>query len=202
MSQGTMAAQVAMNTTLSAAACGLAVLVLRFAIFRKYDIGGMCNGILAGLVSITAPCGNVECGSAVLIGILGAFIYQGSSMLLQKLKVDDPVDAFAVHGACGAWGVLAAALFDWGKAFDHVHGWSGFGCMTNDGKCAPDYGGELIKANLAEIGFIILWSGGLTALVFIPLRLVGWLVAPSDMQADGFDLRKHSPPKAYTITGG
>ncbi|CAE7388252.1 amtB, partial [Symbiodinium necroappetens] len=55
-----------------------------------YDVGGLCNGILAGLVSITAGCGNVECGSAFAIGLLGAFVYQGSSMLLQKLKIDDP----------------------------------------------------------------------------------------------------------------
>merc|ERR1719401_2619325 len=109
-----MAAQVAMNTTLAAATGGLVVLSLRFAILRKFDIGGMCNGILAGLVSITAPCGNVECGSAVFIGLLGGFVYQGTSMALQKAKVDDPIDAFAVHGACSAWGTLAAALFDWG----------------------------------------------------------------------------------------
>ena len=56
----------------------------------------------------------------------------GSSSLLKKLRVDDPIDAFAVHGACGAWGVLAAALFDWGNGFDYHHGWSGFGCVMED----------------------------------------------------------------------
>ncbi|CAJ1348866.1 unnamed protein product [Effrenium voratum] len=115
ISSGFMAAQVAMNTTIAAATGGLVVFILRLAMTRKYDIGGFCNGILAGLVSITAPCGNVECGSAFGIAILGACVYQGASSLLQKLKVDDPIDAFAVHGAAGAWGVLAAALFDWGK---------------------------------------------------------------------------------------
>ena len=75
-------------------------------IMKKYDVGGLCNGILAGLVSITAGCGNVECGSAFAIGLVGAFVYQGSSMLLQKLKIDDPVDASppctasAASGAC------------------------------------------------------------------------------------------------------
>ncbi|CAE7646555.1 amtB, partial [Symbiodinium microadriaticum] len=67
---GAMAAQVAMNTTLSAATGGITVFLLRYAIMKKYDVGGLCNGILAGLVSITAGCGNVECGSAFAIGLL------------------------------------------------------------------------------------------------------------------------------------
>merc|ERR1712032_1038005 len=66
---GMLAAQVAMNTTMSAAFGGLTVFLIRYAMFRKYDIGGFCNGILAGLVSITAGCANVETGSACLIGI-------------------------------------------------------------------------------------------------------------------------------------
>jgi len=196
--QGTMAAQVAMNTTLSAAACGLVVLVLRFAIFRKYDIGGMCNGILAGLVSITAPCGNVECGSAVLIGIIGAFIYQGTSMLLQKLKVDDPIDAFAVHGACGAWGVLAAALFDWGTGTDYFNGWSGWSCVGAP-DCTSGAFGEALTANILEIVTIALWTAGFSLLVFVPLRLAGFLRADTETQAKGMDEAKHSPSKAYAM---
>merc|ERR1719454_2411095 len=111
-STGALAAQVAMNTTLAAATGGISVFLIRYAIMKKYDVGGLCNGILAGLVSITAGCGNVESGSAVAIGLIGAFVYQGASMLLVKLKIDDPVDASPVHGACGIWGVLAAGLFD------------------------------------------------------------------------------------------
>eukprot|EP00425_Heterocapsa_triquetra_P001072 CAMPEP_0195053704 /NCGR_PEP_ID=MMETSP0448-20130528/2744_1 /TAXON_ID=66468 /ORGANISM="Heterocapsa triquestra, Strain CCMP 448" /LENGTH=458 /DNA_ID=CAMNT_0040083035 /DNA_START=68 /DNA_END=1441 /DNA_ORIENTATION=+ len=126
---GAMAAQVAMNTTLSASMGGITVLILRLCLLKKYDIGGMCNGILAGLVSITAGCGNVESGSALIIGLLGGFVYQGTSSLLQKLKVDDPIDAFAVHGASGAWGVMAAVFFDWGTGMDYFNGWSGFSCM-------------------------------------------------------------------------
>eukprot|EP00434_Breviolum_minutum_P036556 symbB.v1.2.032390.t1/scaffold3856.1/size95938/8 len=67
---------------------------------------GMHDGA-TGLVSITAGCGNMECGSAFATGLIGGIVYQGSSMLLQKLKIDDPVDASPVHGFCGIWGVLA-----------------------------------------------------------------------------------------------
>ncbi|CAJ1399571.1 unnamed protein product, partial [Effrenium voratum] len=131
-SDGALAAQVAMNTTLAAATGGITVFVLRFAVLRKYDVGGLCNGILAGLVSITAGCGNMESGSAFATGLIGAIVYQSASMLLQKLKIDDPVDASPVHGFCGIWGVLATTLFDWGKGFDHYHGWSGWDCSLDD----------------------------------------------------------------------
>merc|ERR1712190_90775 len=142
------AAIVAMNTTLAASVGGLTVLLLRLIMYKRYDIGGMCNGILAGLVSITAGCGNVDCGWAVFIGVFGGLVFQAASSLLKTLRIDDPIDAFAVHGACGAWGVLAAALFDWGKG-GTAHGWSGFSCKTReDGTCIPDGWSQLIVANI------------------------------------------------------
>ncbi|CAE8613471.1 unnamed protein product [Polarella glacialis] len=196
--RGFMAAQVAMNTTIAAATGGLTVFILRFGITKKYDIGGFCNGILAGLVSITAGCGNVECGSAFVIALLGGLFYEAGSRLIKKLKIDDPVDAFAVHGVAGAWGVMAAALFDWGKDFDHYHGWSGFSCITaEDGSCKTGLGGEGVAANLAEVVAITAWVAVCSSLIFGPLRAVGWLRASDDVQDEGFDQAKHSPSKAY-----
>jgi len=197
--KGLLAAQVAMNTTLAAAAGGIMVFILKFVLLRKYDVVGLCNGILAGLVSITAPCSTVECGTAVAIGLLGGFIYIGASELLKRLQIDDPIDAFPVHGACGAWGVLAAALFDWGLGFDHVHGWNGFDCVVKKGtsKCLTVAGGQLLAANITQIIVVFAWVGFLTALIFIPLRILGLLVAEKDVQDTGFDSAKHSPPKGY-----
>merc|ERR1719409_1893365 len=148
-----------MNTTLSAATGGLSVFVLRYAMFKKYDLSGLCNGILAGLVSITAPCSNVETGSAFLIGIIGGFVYTGASTLLQKLKIDDPLDAFAVHGASGIWGLFAAALFDFGAGTDKHHGWSGFSAVTWTENDEVKYmtTGQAFAANLLEAIFIIAW---------------------------------------------
>ena len=149
---GALAAQVAMNTTLSAATGGITVFLLRYAIMHKYDVGALCNGILAGLVSITAGCGNMESGSAFATGLIGGFVYQAASMLLQKLQIDDPVDASPVHGFCGAWGVIAAGLFDWGRGMDTYHGWSGFGCMENDdGSCQRGIGGIAIGAQFIMV---------------------------------------------------
>merc|ERR1719396_173186 len=104
---------VAVNTTLSPCVAGLVVFLLRARVMepKLLDVGGFCNGILAGLVAITAGCANVEPYEAIIIGIFAAFVYQGASMLLKKLKVDDVVDAFPVHGACGIWGVVALGFF-------------------------------------------------------------------------------------------
>merc|ERR1719230_131613 len=120
-----------MMNTLSAACGGLTVFILRYFMNgRKYDLGALCNGILAGLVSITAGCSNVESGSAFLIGIVGGLIFVGSSALIKKLKIDDPVDAFSVHGSCGIWGCIAAAVFDFGAGTDKHHGWGGFSATS------------------------------------------------------------------------
>ena len=72
----------------------------------------MCNGILAGLVAITAPCNNVTDWAAFIIGFIAAFVYIFASKMLRFLKIDDAIGAFPVHGACGVWGILAAGLFD------------------------------------------------------------------------------------------
>lgn len=69
------------------------------------------SGILAGLVSITASCSVVEPYAAVVIGLIGGMVYYLSSQLLQKLRIDDPLEASPVHFFCGCWGVLAAGFF-------------------------------------------------------------------------------------------
>eukprot|EP00446_Apocalathium_sp_SHHI-4_P084180 CAMPEP_0177513906 /NCGR_PEP_ID=MMETSP0369-20130122/44023_1 /TAXON_ID=447022 ORGANISM="Scrippsiella hangoei-like, Strain SHHI-4" /NCGR_SAMPLE_ID=MMETSP0369 /ASSEMBLY_ACC=CAM_ASM_000364 /LENGTH=730 /DNA_ID=CAMNT_0018992541 /DNA_START=51 /DNA_END=2242 /DNA_ORIENTATION=+ len=194
---GMLAAQVAMNTTLAAATGGITVFLMNLR--WKYDIGSFCNGILAGLVSITAPCGNVACGSAVLIGMYGGVLYQLTSWLMKRLRIDDPVDAFAVHGMCGAWGVLAAVFFDWGLGFDKFHGWKGFDCVKDDGgQCMSGAWKEALSANLLEILFVVVWVGLSSACIFLPLRLAGLLRASESDQLAGFDEVKHSPSKAYT----
>jgi|Transcript_101123 Amt family ammonium transporter len=195
---GRLAAIVAMNTTLSASAGGLVVIVLRKLTQKRYDIGAMCNGILAGLVSVTAGCANVEFGSALLIGCVGGCVFNGASFLVRTVKIDDPIDAFAVHGACGCWGVLAAALFDWGKGFDRYNGFNGGFSNTADLSGNKD---DLWKSGMAaaliEVLVIAGWVGSLSALIFVPMRLLGLLRASNEVQDKGMDASKHSPTKAY-----
>merc|ERR1719337_565762 len=87
---------VACNTTLAPVAAGLVVFFLRAQVLQPkcLDVGGFCNGILAGLVSITAGCGSVKPWETVIIGLIGGLVYQLASMVLKMAKVDDVVDAF------------------------------------------------------------------------------------------------------------
>merc|ERR1719207_204230 len=184
-----MAAHVMMNTTLSAATGGVTVFLVTYAITKKYDCAALCNGILAGLVSITAGCSNVESGSAVLIGLLGGLIFVGSSALIKKIKIDDPVDASSVHGTCGIWGCLAAALFDFGAGTDKHHGWGGFSATswTEDGETKYMTTGDALAANACEIAFVIVWSGGLCTLIFGILKAAKVLRIDEDTEDTGMD---------------
>lgn len=166
---------VAVNTTLAACVGGLLVFLLRAKVVapKALDVPGFCNGVLAGLVSITAGCGEVQPWEAILIGLLGGVFYQGMSMLVLRLKVDDVVDAAAVHGACGLWGVLAPGLFG-----------------SSNG--VAQMGVQAFAAAL-----IILWVGTLSVLVMLPLRLLGMLRLSDNFQEQGADLMEHSPAKAY-----
>jgi Amt family ammonium transporter len=169
------AALVCMNTTLAPSAAGLVVFLLRAYVFspKCFDVMAICNGILGGLVSITAGCGSVEPGESLVIGLIGAFFYQGASMLMVKLKIDDPLDAFAVHGACGFWGVLAAGLFGEGNgAF---------------------YGGDQLGVQIVAGLLIAAWVGIPSLLLCLALKKVGLLRASDEVQADGMDLHEHSP---------
>jgi len=108
-------ALIAVNTTLAAAGGAIAAMVTSWIQFGKPDITLSLNGALAGLVGITAGCANVMPPSAIIIGILAGVIVVYSIVILdQKLKIDDPVGAVSVHGVCGAWGTLAAGLFNAG----------------------------------------------------------------------------------------
>jgi len=77
----------------------------------KPDVGYTINGVLAGLVGITAGAASIGFGLAIVTGIVAGVIMVGSVMLLERIGLDDPVGAISVHGTAGLWGVLAVALF-------------------------------------------------------------------------------------------
>ncbi len=116
-------ATVAVNTMLSSSAGALSALLYVWLAVRKPDVGIVCNGLLGGLVAITGPCAFVSPAAAALIGLVaGLLVVRVVRLLEQRLRVDDPVGAFAVHGACGTWGALALGLFADGS---YGFGWNG-----------------------------------------------------------------------------
>jgi len=177
---------VAVNTTLAPCVAGLVVFALRAFLLppKSLDVPGFCNGILAGLVSITAGCAIMKPWETVIIGLIGGLVYQTASSVMQLIKVDDVVDAFAVHGATGLWGVLAVGLF--GNP-DHNNGGNGL-----------FYGGDQFRTQLVGALVMAAWTVTLSLIVLVPLRLVGFLRLSDDFQDKGADAVEHSPGKAYT----
>jgi ammonium transporter, Amt family len=107
-------AMIFVNTNLSAAAGAVLALAASWVKFGKPEIGMSLNGALAGLVAITSPCATVTPASAVVIGAAAGVIVVLSVLFFEKIRVDDPVGAISVHGVCGAWGTLAAGIFNIG----------------------------------------------------------------------------------------
>ncbi len=117
---------VATNTMLASAAGAMSSMMYMWMRYGKPDISMIANGLLAGLVAITAPCAFVNSVSAVTIGLIAGILLCVSVLFVeQTLKIDDPVGAISVHGVNGAWGVLALGLFADGTYGDGLNGVTG-----------------------------------------------------------------------------
>jgi Amt family ammonium transporter len=146
-------AVIATNTMIASASGGLFATLYMWLKYKKPEVGVMGNGLLGGLVAITAPCAFVNATSAFIIGgIAGLLVVVSTFFIDQKLKIDDPVGAVAVHGVCGYWGVLALGLFADGQYGD---GWNGI-----KGNVTGWFYGDP-KQFLAE------FIGGTTCIVFV-----------------------------------
>lgn len=99
------------TTTLGATAGALGAILISWLVLKKPDLSMALNGILAGLVGITANADVISVSSALVIGFIAGIIVVGSIVYLDKLKIDDPVGAISVHGVCGIWGTVATAIF-------------------------------------------------------------------------------------------
>jgi Amt family ammonium transporter len=117
---------VAVNTMLASAAGAFAAMLCMWLKYGKPDLTMSANGLLAGLVAITAPCAFVNSVAAVGIGLFAGALCCVSVFFFERIaKIDDPVGAISVHGVCGAWGVLALGLFadgTYGNSFNNIKG--------------------------------------------------------------------------------
>ena len=120
---------VAVTTTLAAAGGAIGATVITTIKSGKPDLTMIINGILAGLVSVTAGCGNLTMSGAWLAGLVGGGIVVYSVAALDSLRIDDPVGAFSVHGVCGIWGTVVVGL--WG--YDVQGTGAGIGLFTGGG---------------------------------------------------------------------
>ena len=119
-------AVIATNTMLAGAAGAVTAMIYVWRRYGKPDPSMLANGMLAGLVAITAPCAFVTAPSAVLIGgVAGVLVCVAVVFIERRLKIDDPVGASSVHGVCGAWGVLSLGLLADGTYGDGTNGVAG-----------------------------------------------------------------------------
>ncbi len=173
----TAIALIATNTFLAAGAGAVGAMTITWIKNGKPDAGMTLNGVLGGLVGITAGCANLVPGFAILTGAVAGVVVVFASEVIERF-VDDPVGAVAVHGVCGAWGTLAAGLFDAG------------------GFSLPQLGVQALG-----VGAAFLWAFPLCYVLFKGIdRLVGGLRINGDLEKSGLDLHEHAV-RAYPEFG-
>lgn len=186
---------IAVNTLLAASAGGLAALVVVYIKTKIFDVGMMLNGILAGLVAVTAPCAWIEAWAAVVIGLIAGILVVTSVYTLENLHIDDPVGAVSVHGTCGIWGLISVGIFADGT----------YGNYSTDPPFVTGllYGGGLGQLISQIIGAAVatIWAFGWGFVVFKALdAIIGIRVSPQE-ELKGLDVYEHGGsayPDFYT----
>ncbi len=175
-------AVVATNTMIAGAVGGLVAMFYMWIKYGKPDPSMTCNGALAGLVAITAPCAFVNGIVAFLIGAVGGVLVCLSvSFVENKLKIDDPVGAISVHCVNGVWGIIALGLFADGTYGDGINGITG-------GVKGLFYGdaGQFV-AQMINVAVLIVWGFGLSFVWFKFLNKVWGLRVKPEVEIEGLD---------------
>jgi Amt family ammonium transporter len=185
-------AVIAVNTNLAAVAGAATAMLFWHVAFGKPDISMACNGMLAGLVAITAPCAFVGPSSAIIIGaIAGALVCLGVLLNERILKVDDPCGAISVHGYCGWFGAVAVGIFADGA---YGSGWNNVGATTYLGKAGQGVTGLIhgdVPQFLVQLGGATLcavYAFGFTYLVFKVVNAIRSMRVSEDVELEGLDL--------------
>lgn len=197
--KGLVAAKTMVTTTLAAGAGAVSTLIFAYILKpgpdgkRVISLDYANNGVLAGLVAITSPCSTCDAYGAVIIGILAGPVFLAGDALLTVLGIDDVVLASPVHGFCGMFGVLMAAVFATEDNYSNAY----------YSARAADCAGILYGGNGASLGaacvfilFIIAWTGGLSALLFGGMSYMGMLKVSDDVEDKGMDVSEHGAAPA------
>ncbi len=172
-------AVIAVNTNLAAAAGGLMALLISKWRTKKWDVGMALNGVLAGLVAITAPCAWVEGWVAIVIGLIAGILVYAGIKFIESRGIDDPVGAVSVHGINGVWGLLAVGLFA-----DGTYGVTGL--FYGDAS-------QLLAQAIAAVT-VVAWAFGTGFIMFKLMdRIMGIRVSPEE-ELHGLDIPEHGTP--------
>lgn len=173
------------NTVLGGAAGALtAMLIKRLGFADKYwSLLFTINGGLTGMVAMCAGCNVVHPYAAVVIGIIAGMAYVAWSTVMLRVKIDDPLDAVAVHLGGGFWGVLSVPIFNKESGIFYA---------------ADEHSFRLFGWNLLGVIVILAWSSVLAFILFIILRLTKQLRVSEEIELKGLDIPKHGEP-AYPL---
>lgn len=160
--------RVFVTTSLAAAAGAIGALIASFWKFKTYDITMVLNGILAGLVGITAGADQMGVTDSIIIGFIGGVLVVFAVVLFDKIKIDDPVGAISVHLVGGIWGTLAVGIFG------DLAGWNQF------------------YSQLIGIGSVALFCFGTSWLIFFTLKRTVGIRVDEKEETEGLDINEHS----------
>ncbi|MEO0415326.1 MAG: ammonium transporter [Verrucomicrobiota bacterium] len=156
------------TTSLSACAGAIGAMLISAIFLKSADLSMALNGILAGLVGITAGPDVISAPMSIVVGLISGVIVVFSILFFDKIKIDDPVGAISVHGTCGIWGTLAVAIF---------------------GGDAATFGGQIIG-----IVSVCLFAFITSFVVFFVLKLIGGVRVSEEEEEKGLDLAEHGIP--------
>ena len=178
---------IALTTNMAGAVGGIAATATAWLYLGKPDLSMIINGILAGLVGITASCAYVSIPSSIIIGLIAGVIVVFSVTFFDKLGIDDPVGATSVHLVCGVWGTLAVGLWSVGPG---VYSWYGEGLGPTKGLFAGGGLGQLITQFLGAAAV-----GGMTVLVssifWVVLKATLGIRVTREEELEGLDIGEH-----------
>ncbi|MCA9855844.1 MAG: ammonium transporter [Dehalococcoidia bacterium] len=190
------AARVAVTTTLAAGAGGATAMVVSWLQHGKSDLSLTLNGLLGGLVAITAGTATIEPIWAIVTGAIAGIIIVYGVMLLDALKIDDPVGAVPVHLMNGAWGTLAVGLFSSQALMGSVYGVdSTYGILFGGGS-------DLFITQIVGIVAVGAWTVVTSSIIFLAIKFtIGIRVSDAEEDA-GLDVYEHGMEAYPEFTGG
>lgn len=163
-----------LTTNLAAACGGIATMFVTWMKYGKPSFSLTLNGVLAGLVGITAGCDAVDAWGAIIIGLVcGTVLVYAIEFIDRKLHIDDPVGASSVHGVCGILGTLMTGLFSVSEGLFYGHGWGFLG------------------AEAFGILIIDLWAAVTGVILFYSIKKIHGLRVSARIEDEGLDIYEH-----------
>jgi Amt family ammonium transporter len=177
------------TTLLAGVAGALVATMITWVKDGKPDVAMAGNGLLAGLVGITAGCAAVNNWSAVIIGLVAGGLVVAAVLFFDRIKIDDPVGAVSVHGVCGAWGVIAVGLF----AREDSDFWKQ-GLLFGGGA-------DQLVSQIIGVVAIIAFVGIAMTIVFLAIKATIGLRVDAHEEIEGLDVHEHGYPGYSTDAG-